>query len=64
MERWGLLLAITGGVMMAVSAVVEFLQWYRGYVPPAGFHRIFFIGVVLMALGAAMMGLTPVPGGL
>jgi hypothetical protein len=64
MERLGLLLLIPGVAMMAVAAIVERLAWHRGLVSPAGIRRAFFIGVVLMALGAVMMGIAPVPGGL
>ena len=63
MERWGLLLLIAGGAIMAVNTIAKLLEWYLGIVSPAGIRRTFVIGVILMGLGAVMMGIAPVPGG-
>jgi hypothetical protein len=50
--------------MMAVATIVERVQWHRGLVAPAGTHRTLVIGVVLLGLGALLLGLPLVPGGL
>ena len=63
MERLGLLLVVTGAVMMTIAAIVERVQWHGGLAPPSGIQRMVNIALVLLGLGALMMGIELVPGG-
>ncbi|HMJ54566.1 MAG TPA: hypothetical protein VK540_20935 [Polyangiaceae bacterium] len=49
--------------MMTIAAIVERVQWHRGLALPSGIQRMVNIALVLLGLGALMMGIELVPGG-
>jgi hypothetical protein len=63
MEQWGRALLVAGVAMMTITAVIERIMWHQRRAPPAGVHRLFVVGVVLMGLGVLLMGIEPVPSG-
>jgi hypothetical protein len=64
MDQWGHLLLIIGAAMMTTTTVIERIQWHQRRATPDGIRKVFVIGVVLLGLGALLMGIVPVPSGL